>query len=169
MINHNISISITDYKKTFIPLEIKAHDYGKHILNFEIDDIMCDYAVLKFKRNDGEVISYNLEGTNFVLGGSELDKPGYVTAEISFYDENGRITTNTFEFLVSPDINTDNETESSPALSILDKLIFDVAANEKQRQENEEIRDGKIKNLEDTLDTSIKQAILDSWAEVTEP
>ena len=75
-----------------------------------------------------------------------------------------------------PDINSDNETEASPALPILDKLISDVSKAEaeireaeKQRQANEKTRDAKIKNLEDTFETSIKQAILDSWSEVTEP
>ena len=167
--NYNIPTSLTDYNKIDIAVNIKAHDYGKHTFEFSLEQIEFDYAVLKFKRQDGEVIAYDFEGPTFVLNGAEIDISGYVVAEISFFDGQGRITTNTFEFFVNQDIDTDKAVESSPQMPVLDKLIEDVEEAEKQREEAEKIRDEKIKDFEERVDFSIQQAILDSWAEVLEP
>lgn len=168
--NYTVPISITDYTKKEIDSNIKAHDYGKHALSFLCDDIVYEYAILKFKRPDGEVIPYKLYERKFVLEGAEIDLAGYIDAEISFYDMEGRITSNTFSFSVQNDINADDGLDDDPQKPILDQLINDITKaekqrniSEKQRQTNEELRDEKIKNLENNLDTSIKQAILDSW------
>ena len=130
---YQIPVSLEDYTKRYIDTNIKTHDYGKHKFNFVFDNISYDYAVLKFKRFDGEVIVYNLESNDFVLSGAEIDVAGYVSAEISCYDREGRITTNTFEFVVYADIDTDNSIENNPKMPILDRLFEDVKAAESER------------------------------------
>ena len=167
--NYNIPTRLTDYNKIDIAVNIKAHDYGKHTFEFSLEQIEFDYAVLKFKRQDGEVIAYDFEGPTFVLNGAEIDISGYVVAEISFFDGKGRITTNTFTLCIQSDINTEDTITKTPKKQLLDQLLEEINKSEKQREEAEKLRDEKIKDFEERVDFSIQQAILDSWSEVLEP
>ena len=140
------------------------------MLSFEGIEFDYNYAVLKFKCPDGEVATYKIQKNElFVLSGAEIDFPGYVESEISFYDGKGRITSNTFTLCIQSDINTEDTITKTPKKQLLDQLLEEINKSEKQREEAEKLRDEKIKDFEERVDFSIQQAILDSWSEVLEP
>lgn len=130
MYMHNITLSFDDLNTVSTDIKIKQNDVRSHKLIVSGNDFAdASRAVIKFLRPDGVVVCDELAYNNqweYVVCASALSESGTVKSEVSFYDENARITSCAFTFEVIAEINADCaivETDNLPLLqSFIDTL-----------------------------------------------
>ncbi len=127
---YEITLSTTDYAAVDTAIKIKQNDYGSHTFLFSVG-AACDYALIKFKRGDGLVVvsdSLSVQDglVTYAVENAVIEKSGQVRGEISFYEDDARITTNVFTFVVVPEIGTDDAVEDDDRLPVLEGLMAQV-------------------------------------------
>lgn len=127
MYTHNISLSFDNLDVISTGIKIKQHDAQSHKLIVSgVNFADGDRAIIKFLRPDGVTVcdefAYN-DSEEYIICSAALAESGTISAEISVYNGNARITSHTFTFEVIPDINTDYIFAENDTIPIINSLL----------------------------------------------
>lgn len=127
MKEYNINLSTDNFANINTDIKIKQNDFNSALFLINTD-IEFTSAVLKFKLpGKSVVVSENYVISNGIISycieNSVLSEYGKVVCEVSYYNNNQRITTNTFTFEVIEEISTSYSVKADNKLQILDNLI----------------------------------------------
>ena len=128
MKEYNINLSVEDYNTLKTDIKIKQNDFNSALFLINTD-IEFTSAILKFKLPNTKIcVSNNFtiqdNAVAYIVESDVLNQFGIVMGEISFLNENQRITTNTFSFEVIEEISCHNATNADNKLPILENLIM---------------------------------------------
>lgn len=142
-----INLSTDNYEMLKTDINIKQNDFNSARFLISTPSLFTS-ALLKFKLQSSSVIvsdNYTVsEGMlSYLIENSVISEFGTVICEVSFYDEDSRITTNTFSFNVTEEIDASSPIEADNKLPVLDNLILRyeelTKANEKLFMRCEEL------------------------------